>query len=154
MKILSLLMTATFAGAGPIYAADLVGTAERSLEIQTFSNALKKNGSLTEVLKNKGPFTIFAPSDSAFNRMPSNEKDALLSDEKRIENLIASHIVPGKMLITEVKPGKRQTISGGAISLTSDNGLVKVENASVVQSDVIADNGVIHVIDTVVQPAK
>jgi uncharacterized surface protein with fasciclin (FAS1) repeats len=153
MKILTLLIAGMLMGMGPVHAADLVKTAERSLEIKTFSDTMN-NTDLTDVLKNRGPFTIFAPSNSAFNRLSSTEKIALLSDQEKAEKLVAGHIVEGKILITEVKPGKTQTIDGGTITLTSDNGLVKVEDASVIQSDLVADNGVIHIIDTVVVPEK
>jgi uncharacterized surface protein with fasciclin (FAS1) repeats len=151
MKSLYFLIAAMFAGIAPAYAADLVKTAERSLEIRTFVDALN-NAGLSDVLKNRGPFTVFAPSDSAFGRLSANEKKSLLSDRESVEKLVAGHVVQGKMLITEVKPGKTKTIDGSTITLTSDNGLVKVDNASVIQSDVIADNGVIHIIDTVVRP--
>jgi uncharacterized surface protein with fasciclin (FAS1) repeats len=151
MKGLCLLVAGVIAGASAAYAEDLVETTKRSVEIQTFADAMN-NAGLTNMLKNKGPFTIFVPSNAAFNRLPSDQKNALLSDRGSAEKLVASHVIPGRILITEIKPGKTQTINGSTITLTSDNGLVKVEGASVIQSDIIADNGVIHVIDTVVLP--
>jgi uncharacterized surface protein with fasciclin (FAS1) repeats len=153
MKILCLLIAGMLTGVFPAYAADLVQTAKHSPEIQTFSDAID-NAGLAPLLRNNGPFTIFAPSDFAFNRLSSNEKEALLSDREKMEKLVASHVVKGKMMITEVKPGETQTLGGATIMLRSDNGLVKIQEASVIQSDVVADNGVIHVIDTVVQPEK
>lgn len=153
MKSFGLLVAGAIAGAGPAYAENLVETAERSVEIQTFAIAMN-NAGLADMLKNKGPFTIFVPSNAAFNRLPSGQKDALVSDRGSAEKLVASHVIPGRILITEVKPGETKTINGSTITLTSDNGLVKVQGASVIQSDVIADNGVIHVIDTVVLPQK
>lgn len=153
MKGLHVFVAGMLIGTSPAYAADLVKTAERSGEIKTFVNALN-NAGLAEVLKNRGPFTVFAPSNSAFNRLPANEKESLLSDKERAQKLVAGHVVEGRILVTEVKPGKTQTIDGNTITLTSDNGLVKIANASVIQSDVIADNGVIHIIDNVVLPEK
>lgn len=153
MKCLHLLVAGLIAGLHPAFADDLVETADRSIEIQTFAGAMK-NAGMAEVLKNQGPFTIFVPSDSAFNQLPPDQKTALLSNRDSAKKLVASHVIPGRVLITEVKPGKTQTLNGGTIMLTSDNGLVKVEGASVIQSDVVADNGVIHVIDTVMLPQK
>ena len=151
MKALYVLIAGMIAGTTPAYAADLVKTAERSLEIQTFVDAMN-NAGLADVLKKEGSFTVFVPSDTAFSRMPPGEKNSLLSDKEKAQKLVSAHVVQGKMLITEIKPGKTGTIDGGTITLKSDNGLVNVENASVIQSDVVADNGVIHIIDTVVKP--
>ena len=132
-------------------AADLVKMAERSPEIQTFMRIVDTAG-LTDTFKSKGPFTLFVPSDSAFDRLPDNVKKSLLSDKKSAAKLISDHVVQSKLLVVEISPGKTKTIDGSQISLTSDNGLVKIDGASVIQSDLVADNGVIHIIDKVVQP--
>lgn len=151
MKGLYLLIASVAAYASPVYADDLIKTAERSLEMQTFVTAMN-NAGMADVFKNKGPFTVFAPSDAAFNRLPSAVKESLVADKEAAAKLVSDHVVQGKILVTEIKPGKTRTIDGSTITLTSDNGLVKIDGASVIQSDLVADNGVIHIIDTVVLP--
>lgn len=153
MKTKHLLVALVLAASGPAIADDLVKTAERSPEIRTFVDAINLAG-LNETFRNKGPFTIFAPSESAMARLSPDVKKTLLSNKENATKFVSDHIVPGKIVVTEIKPGKTQTIDGRTISLQSDNGLVKVEGASVIQSDIVADNGVIHIVDTVVLPEK
>jgi len=143
------LMLALAAGAAS--AADLVDTAVASLNLKIFSAALKTAG-LRETLRSTGPYTVFAPNDEAFNKLPPGAWDALSKDKVRLAALLAHHVIPGKVLITEIKPGKVQTIQGDAVTLKSDNGKVTVDQANVIESDLNADNGVIHVIDTVLMP--
>jgi len=136
---------------GAASASDLVDTATTSLNLKIFSAALKAAG-FRETLKSTGPYTVFAPNDSAFNRMPPGTWDALSKDKVRLAALLAHHVIPGKMLITEIKPGKAETVQGDFLTLKSDNGKVTVDQANVIESDLNADNGVIHVIDTVLIP--
>ncbi|HJV85668.1 MAG TPA: fasciclin domain-containing protein [Noviherbaspirillum sp.] len=139
--------------ASPALAADLMETAAASATFKTFLAAAKKAG-LAETLKSQGPYTVFAPGDSAFKKLPPDRLDALMKDKTRLAELLNHHVIPGKVLIADVKPGKVQTIQGDSLTLTSDNGKVTVDNANVIQSDVLADNGVIHEIDTVVLPSE
>ena len=134
-------------------AADLVETASTSGSFKTFLAAAKTTG-LAGTLKNSGPYTIFAPSDSAFNKLPPGTVDSLMKDKAKLTEILAYHVIPGKVTVADVKPGKVQTMQGESLTLTSDNGKVTVDTANVVQSDLIADNGVIHEIDTVVLPKK
>ncbi len=137
--------------AGAAHAANIVEAATSAGTFKTFVAALKTAG-LADTLKNSGPYTIFAPTDEAFAKLPPGTWAALSKDKTRLSKVLAYHIVPGKILVAEVKPGKVRTTQGGMLTLTSDNGIVTVNNANVTQSDVTADNGVIHAIDTVVLP--
>jgi len=134
-------------------AADLVETATTSGSFKTFLAAAKAAG-FTETLKNSGPYTVFAPSDSAFNQLPPGTVSSLMKDKAKLAEILSHHVIPGKVTVADVKPGKVQTIQGDTVTLKSDNGKVTVENANVVQSDMMADNGVIHEIDAVVLPQK
>jgi uncharacterized surface protein with fasciclin (FAS1) repeats len=134
-------------------AADLVETASTSVGIKTFVDALKTTG-FDDSLKSGGPYTVFAPTDSAFDKLPPDTRKELLNDKKKLSQVLAYHVIPGTVRVAEVKPGKVQTIQGDALTLTSDNGKVTVDEANVTESDVAADNGIIHVIDTVVLPKQ
>ncbi|RZI43069.1 fasciclin domain-containing protein [Herbaspirillum sp. HC18] len=135
------------------YAADLVETAATSGSFKTFLAAAKAAG-ITETLKNSGPYTVFAPSDAAFNQLPPGTVSSLMKDKVRLAEVLSHHVIPGKVTVADVKPGKVTTIQGDVLTLTSDNGKVTVDNANVIQSDLIADNGVIHEIDAVVLPQR
>jgi uncharacterized surface protein with fasciclin (FAS1) repeats len=141
-----LLLLAHAAGA-----ADLAEKSESATNLRTFAAALKASG-LHDSLKSGGPYTVFAPDDSAFSKLPPGTWDALSKDKAKLASVIGHHIVPGRMLVTEVKPGKANTLQGDPLTLKSDNGKVTVDQANVIESDVAADNGVIHIIDTVVMP--
>lgn len=132
-------------------AANIVEAASEARTFKTFVNALKKSG-LADTLQNSGPFTVFAPSDEAFGKLPPESLDALLKDKEKLKQILAYHVVAGKMLVMEIKPGDTKTLQGSSLKLTSDNGKVTVNGANVTQSDINADNGVIHEIDTVVMP--
>jgi uncharacterized surface protein with fasciclin (FAS1) repeats len=134
-------------------AGDLVETASTSGTMKTFVAATKTAG-MADKLKHSGPYTVFAPTDSAFSKLPPGTVDSLLKDRDKAAELIAYHVIPGTVTVSDVKPGKVQTVQGGTITLTSDNGKVTVDNANVIQSDLKADNGVIHEIDAVVLPPK
>jgi uncharacterized surface protein with fasciclin (FAS1) repeats len=137
--------------AAPILAANIVETAAAAGSFKTFVAALRTAG-FTETLKNTGPYTVFAPTDEAFAKLPPGTWEALSKDKAKLAQVLAYHIIPGKVMITEVKPGKVKTTQGGLLTLTSDNGKVTVNDANITQSDVTADNGVIHAIDSVVLP--
>lgn len=134
-------------------AADLVETASTSGTFKTFLAAAKAAG-FTETLKNNGPYTVFAPGDSAFGKLPPGTMETLMKDKAKLAELLSHHVIPGKVTVAEVKPGKVKTLQGDELMLKSDNGKVTVDSANVIQSDLMADNGVIHEIDTVVLPGK
>ncbi len=116
----------------------------------TLATALKAAG-LVETLKGKGPFTVFAPTDAAFAKIPKAQLDALLADKAKLTAVLTYHVVPGKVMSKDVKAGMVKTVQGSSLTVGTAGG-VKVDNANVTAVDIVADNGVIHVIDTVVLP--
>lgn len=147
------LIGALLTNASRALAADLVETASTSGTFKTFLLAAKAAG-LTDTLKASGPYTIFAPGDAAFNKLPPGKMESLMKDKEKLAELLSHHIIPGKVTVADVKPGKVATLQGDQVTLTSDNGKVTVDNANVIQSDLMADNGVIHEIDVVVLPEE
>jgi len=136
-----------------LQAADLLETASTSGSFKTFLAAAKATG-FADTLKNSGPYTVFAPNDAAFNHLPPGTVNSLMKDKAKLAEILAHHVIPGKVTVADVKPGKIQTIQGDPVTLTSDNGKVTVNNANVIQSDLMADNGVIHEIDAIVMLDK
>ncbi|MCI1192929.1 fasciclin domain-containing protein [Calidifontimicrobium sp. SYSU G02091] len=143
---LSALSVAAFA----VQAKDIVDTAAAAGTFNKLVSAVKAAG-LAETLKGPGPFTVFAPSDEAFAKIPQAELDALLADKDRLKQVLAYHVVPGKVMAADVKAGEVKTVQGSAITLSTAGG-VRVNDANVVKADIVADNGVIHVIDAVILP--
>lgn len=131
--------------------ADLIDTAVTSGNFKTFVAAVKASG-FTESLKTSGPYTVFAPSDEAFSRLPPGTWAALVKDKARLAQVVTYLVIPGKVLVADVKPGKTKTLEGTQIMLKSDNGRITVDEAAVTESDILADNGVLHAIDTVTMP--
>ena len=105
-----------------------------------------------KTLKGKGPFTVFAPTDAAFAKVPKADLDALLADKAKLAAVLTYHVVPGKVMAKDVKPGKVKTVQGSELTVAADGGGVMVDGAKVVKTDIVADNGVIHVIDSVMMP--
>lgn len=143
---LALSIVPTVAGA-----AGLVDTAVTSGNFKTFVAAVKAAG-FTESLRGAGPYTVFAPSDEAFSRLPPGTWDTLVKDKAKLAQVLTYLVIPGKVLVADVKPGKTRTLQGAQILLKSDNGRVTVDEATVTESDIVADNGVLHAIDTVAMP--
>jgi uncharacterized surface protein with fasciclin (FAS1) repeats len=131
-------------------AADIVDTAAGAGQFNTLIAAAKAAG-LVETLKGPGPFTVFAPNDAAFAKLPAGTVEALLKDKAKLASILTYHVVSGKVMAKDVKAGEVKTVQGSMITLTTDGG-VMVNNAKVIATDVMADNGVIHVIDTVILP--
>jgi uncharacterized surface protein with fasciclin (FAS1) repeats len=132
---------------------DIVAVASGSEQFKTLVAAVKAAG-LVEVLQGEGPFTVFAPTDEAFGKLPAGTVEGLLKPENR-EKLVAIlkyHVVPGKVMAADVKPGKVKTAQGQSITVKASDGIVRVDDARVIKTDVMADNGVIHVIDSVILP--
>jgi uncharacterized surface protein with fasciclin (FAS1) repeats len=131
-------------------AADIVDTAVSAGQFNTLVAAVKAAG-LVETLKGKGPFTVFAPNDAAFAKLPAGTVEALLKDKAKLASILTYHVVAGKVMAKDVKAGDVKTVQGSMISLKTDGG-VMVNNAKIIATDVAADNGVIHIIDTVMLP--
>lgn len=149
MKRAILITAFAFAAAGA-QAKDIVDTAVAAGQFQTLATALQKAG-LVETLKGQGPFTVFAPTDAAFAKVPKDQLDALLADKDKLAAVLTYHVVPGKVMASDVKDGRVRTVQGSELTLSTSGG-VKVDDANVVKTDIVADNGVIHVIDNVILP--
>jgi len=131
-------------------AKDIVDTAVGAGNFKTLAAALTAAG-LVDTLKGKGPFTVFAPTDEAFAKIPKADLDALLKDKAKLTSILTYHVVSGKVMAADVKAGKVKTVQGSEITISTTAG-VKFDNANVIKTDITADNGVIHVIDSVVMP--
>jgi uncharacterized surface protein with fasciclin (FAS1) repeats len=112
--------------------------------------AIKAAG-LVDTLKGKGPFTVFAPTDEAFAKIPKANLDALLADKTKLSGVLTYHVVPGRVMAKDVKAGSVKTVQGSALTISTKDG-VMVDGAKVIKTDIVTDNGVIHVIDAVVMP--
>jgi uncharacterized surface protein with fasciclin (FAS1) repeats len=146
----AIVLTALVLATAAAQAKDIVDTAVAAGDFKTLAIALEKAG-LVDTLKGKGPFTVFAPTDAAFAKVPKAELDALLADKQKLVAVLTYHVVPGNVMAKDVKAGKVKSVQGSDLTLTTSGG-VKVDNANVVKTDIVADNGVIHVIDSVVLP--
>ena len=134
--------------------ADIVDTAVAAGAFSTLVKAVQAAG-LVETLKGPGPFTVFAPTDDAFAKLPAGTLDAVLADKAKLTAILTYHVVPGKVLAKDVVGlnGKSvKTVQGGMLKVDTSSG-VKIGDATVVKADVMTSNGVIHVIDTVLLPA-
>jgi uncharacterized surface protein with fasciclin (FAS1) repeats len=132
-------------------AADIVDTAVSAGQFKTLVTAVKEAG-LVDTLKGKGPYTVFAPTDEAFAKLPPGTVEALLKDKQKLTAVLTYHVVPGKVTAADVKPGLVKTVQGQPLTVSARNGSVMVDNAKVVKTDIMASNGVIHVIDAVILP--
>ena len=131
--------------------ANIVETAVGAGSFKTLVAAVTAAG-LGGTLSGPGPFTVFAPSDEAFAKLPAGTVEALLADLPKLKAILTYHVVPGKLLAADVvKSTALKTVQGQSLAV-SVNGGVKVNEAHVVQADIVTDNGVIHVIDSVVLP--
>ena len=131
-------------------AADIVDTAVAAGNFKTLVTALKEAG-LVDTLKGPGPFTVFAPTDEAFAKIPKADLDKLLANKAKLKAVLTYHVVSGKVMAADIKAGKVKSVQGEQLTLATKGG-VMVNKAKVVSADVAADNGVIHVIDTVLMP--
>ena len=150
MKKVFIASVLSFGMALSVQAKDIVDTAVAAGSFKTLATALGAAG-LVDTLKGKGPFTVFAPTDEAFAKIPKADLDALLKDKAKLTAVLTYHVVAGKVMAADVKAGKVKTVQGSDLTVTTASG-VQVNGANVVKTDIVADNGVIHVIDTVVMP--
>jgi uncharacterized surface protein with fasciclin (FAS1) repeats len=132
------------------FAADIVDTAVKAGNFKTLVAAVQTAG-LVDTLKGKGPFTVFAPTDEAFAKIPKETLDGLLKDKAALSKILTYHVVPGKVMAKDVKAGKVKSVQGSEITVKTEGG-VMVDGAKVIATDVAASNGVIHAIDTVIMP--
>jgi uncharacterized surface protein with fasciclin (FAS1) repeats len=132
-------------------AEDIVATAKSTGMHNTLVKAIQAAG-LTETLEGKGPFTVFAPTDDAFKKIPADKLNDLLKPEnkEKLATLLKNHVVSGSVMAAQVKTGEVPALGGAKLDVKVDDGKVKVENANVIKADVKASNGVIHVVDAVI----
>lgn len=143
-------LTAQAANA-PAKGGDIVDTAVAAGSFNTLVKAVQAAG-LVETLKGPGPFTVFAPTDEAFAKLPPGTLDALLQDKAKLQAVLTYHVVPGRVMAADVAKLKMaKTVQGQSLTVDTSKG-VKVGTAKVVKTDVSASNGVIHVIDSVLIP--
>ena len=129
----------------------IVQNAEKAGTFKTLLAALKAAG-LDPTLEGKGPFTVFAPNDAAFDKLPKGTVDSLLADIPKLKKILTYHVVAGDVRSADVrKLHNVKTVEGGELHIHA-NGGVKINDANVIGADVVSDNGVIHVIDTVLMP--
>ena len=129
---------------------DIVDTAVAAGNFSTLVAAVKAAG-LVETLKGAGPFTVFAPTDEAFAKVPKATLEGLLADKAALTKVLTYHVVAGKVMAADVKAGHVKTVQGTDLAMVTEGG-VTVNGAKVVSADVAASNGVIHAIDTVLMP--
>jgi uncharacterized surface protein with fasciclin (FAS1) repeats len=129
----------------------IVDIAVQAGKFNTLVQAVQAAG-LVETLSGEGPFTVFAPTDEAFAQIPQETLQAVLADKEKLTAILTYHVVPGKLMAADVvRSTQLQTVQGQSITVSTEGG-VRVDDANVVQTDIEADNGVIHVIDKVIMP--
>jgi uncharacterized surface protein with fasciclin (FAS1) repeats len=129
----------------------IVDVAVQAGKFNTLVQAVQAAG-LVETLSGEGPFTVFAPTDEAFAQIPQETLQAVLADKEKLTAILTYHVVPGKLMAADVvRSTQLQTVQGQSITVSTEGG-VRVDDANVIQTDIEADNGVIHVIDKVIMP--
>jgi uncharacterized surface protein with fasciclin (FAS1) repeats len=158
MKKLMTALVATFSltilSAAPAAAQqkDIVDTAVAAGNFTTLVKLVQQAG-LAETLKGPGPFTVFAPTDEAFAKVPQATLDALARDKDKLRAVLTYHVVAGRVMAADVvKVNEAKTVQGQSVKVVTSGGSVKVDAANVVKTDITASNGVIHVIDAVIMP--
>ena len=129
----------------------IVDVAVQAGSFNTLVQAVQAAG-LVETLSGEGPFTVFAPTDEAFAQIPQETLQAVLADKEKLTAILTYHVVPGRLMAADVvRSTQLQTVQGQSITVSAEGG-VRVDDANVIQTDIEADNGVIHVIDQVIMP--
>lgn len=153
-SLATLALVSAVSMSGSAQNKDIVDTAVAAGSFKTLAAALQAAG-LVDTLKGDGPFTVFAPTDEAFAKLPAGTVEDLLKPENRekLKAILTYHVVSGKVTAAQVmKLKSATTVQGSDVKIATSGGKVKVGNANVVKADVMASNGVIHVIDTVILP--
>jgi uncharacterized surface protein with fasciclin (FAS1) repeats len=137
----------------PASAPDIVAVASSDADFSTLVSALRA-ADLVGALKGKGPFTVFAPNNAAFAKLPPRALEDLLKPEnkKKLAAILKNHVIEGKVMAADVKSGTVRTLDGKKVEVAVENGKVGFGGAQVIATDIKASNGVIHIIDTVVMP--
>ena len=133
---------------------DIIETASAAGSFKTLVTAVQAAG-LVETLKGKGPFTVFAPTDEAFAKLPAGTVEALLKDKAKLTAILTYHVVSGKVMAADaIKLTEAKTVNGQSFRIVAGKDGVMIDNAKVVKTDIVATNGVIHVIDNVILPKE
>jgi len=150
-RVLTTVALLAFAALGAS-AADIVDTAVSAGSFKTLVTAVKAAG-LVDTLKGAGPFTVFAPTDEAFAKLPAGTLESLLKNPEALKKVLTYHVVAGRVMAADVvKLESAQTVEGESLKVTVEQGAVMIDNAKVLKTDIVCDNGVIHVIDSVILP--
>ena len=133
---------------------DIVATAAGAEDFTTLVTAVKA-AELVEALQGEGPFTVFAPTNEAFAKIPQEQLAALLKNKEALAGVLTYHVVPGKVMAADVvKLSQADTLQGAPVRIVVEDGKVKINDANVIKTDIECTNGVIHVIDAVLLPPK
>ena len=151
-NLIAAAVVATLSGcatqSGPVSVADTLAARP---ELSTLSSLVVKAG-LTDTLKGTGPFTVFAPTNAAFAKVPAKTMDDIGKDPARLKAVLTYHVVPGKVMAADVKNSNAKTVNGANIALSKAGTFVTVEDGLVQTADLQATNGVVHMIDSVLIP--
>jgi uncharacterized surface protein with fasciclin (FAS1) repeats len=151
IALFAVVSSNTFAG-DKKSSKNIVETAVAAGNFNILAKALTEAG-LVEELQKKGPFTVFAPTDDAFNKLPKGTLENLLKDKEALKKVLLYHVVSGKVMASDVvNLNSATTLEGNDVKIKTVDGNVMINNAKVIKADVVASNGVIHVIDTVLIP--
>ena len=153
--LIAIAVVATISGcATPSSPVSVADTIAAKPELSTLSSLVVKAG-LTDTLKGTGPFTVFAPTNAAFAKVPAKTMDDLAKDPAKLKAVLTYHVVPGKVMAADVKNSNTKTVNGANVALSKAGDFVTVEDGMVQTADLTATNGVVHIIDSVlVPPAK
>ena len=133
--------------------ATITDTAARTPQLSTLSKLVADAG-LAETLRGAGPYTVFAPSDEAFKKVPAKTMAELAANKDLLRAVLTYHVVAGKVTAAEVKNGKTKTVNGAELTAARAGSFVTIEDAIVQTADMPASNGIVHIIDTVLIPPK
>jgi uncharacterized surface protein with fasciclin (FAS1) repeats len=132
----------------PVSVAD---TISKNPQLSTLNSLIAKAG-LTDILKGHGPFTVFAPTNEAFAKVPAKTLESLTADPGKLKAVLTYHVIPSKVMAAEVKNGNVKTVNGANVALSKAGEFVTVEDALVQKADIAATNGVVHIVDSVLMP--
>lgn len=135
---------------GPVTVAE---TLAAQSQLSTLNSLIVKAG-LSDTLKGTGPFTVFAPTNEAFAKVPAKTMEMLANDPAQLKDVLTYHVIPGKVMLADVKGGNTKTVNGASLALSRAGEFVTVEDAVVQTPDISATNGVVHVVDSVLLPPK
>lgn len=140
--------------ASPASTPRTVAAATAATPALSIFHRLAADAGLLATLEGPGPYTVFAPSDAAFQALPAKTLQALRADKAQLQAVLSHHVVPGRVAAADAKPGKTKTLQGSDIALARAGTFLTVEDALVEQADLRAGNGVVHVIDRVLMPPR